>query len=73
MYASKGNHNYMGYRAQGGTDSCKSFKKELEITVLPTDREGKPDLAERKAIRPTTILICMMLANNETGAVCLLK
>ncbi|MBK7390459.1 MAG: cysteine desulfurase [Bacteroidetes bacterium] len=72
IYASKGNHIITwATEHKAVLDSCKSLsKKGLEITVLPVDREGKPDLTElEKAIRPTTILICMMLANNETGVI----
>lgn len=41
-----------------------------ETTVLPVDGNGRvsPDQVER-AIRPTTILITLMYANNEIGAI----
>jgi cysteine desulfurase len=42
----------------------------MEVTLLSVDRSGQPDpgllLA---AIRPDTILVCAMLANNETGVI----
>lgn len=71
-YASRGNHIITwATEHKAVLDSCKTLaKKGLEITVLPVNREGKPDLEElQKTIRPTTILICMMLANNETGVI----
>jgi cysteine desulfurase len=40
----------------------------MEITLLPVDRSGRPDPALlQSAIRTDTILVCTMLANNETG------
>ena len=41
-----------------------------ETTVLPVDSFGRVDPAEvERAIRPTTILISLMYANNEIGAI----
>lgn len=40
----------------------------VDVTVLPVDRFGQVDPDEiRKALRPRTTLISIMLANNETG------
>jgi cysteine desulfurase len=45
-------------------------KKGFEITYLPVDSTGKIRLADlHAAIRPDTILISVMAANNETGTV----
>ena len=49
--------------------TCEFLEKEgLEITYVPVDNEGILDLEQlKKAIRPDTILISVMLANNEIG------
>ena len=40
----------------------------VHVTILPVDRYGRIDLDDlRKAIKPHTALISIMLANNETG------
>src|SRR5579863_4596362 len=52
-------------------DSCKALAKSgIDLTVLPVDRDGviNPEEVQR-AIRPETVLITLMLANNETGTI----
>ncbi|MDE5966584.1 MAG: aminotransferase class V-fold PLP-dependent enzyme, partial [Lachnospiraceae bacterium] len=45
-------------------------KKGYEVTYLDVDEEGKISLTELKAaIRPDTILISVMMANNEIGTI----
>jgi len=50
-------------------DTCRSLEKNgAGLTILPVDQEGKLDLAHlENSIRPDTILVCIMYANNETG------
>jgi len=51
--------------------TCEFLQKEgFDITYVPVDKEGIIDLNElKKAIRPDTILISVMLANNEIGTI----
>ncbi len=45
-------------------------KKGFSITCLPVDETGKVRIEDvQKAIRPDTILISVMMANNETGTI----
>ena len=50
-------------------DTCKHLEKlGVDITFLPVNSDGIIDLSVlESAIRPDTILISIMLANNETG------
>ena len=50
-------------------NSCKRLEKEgFEISYLPVDNDGKISIEDlRKAIRSDTILISIMMANNEIG------
>ena len=69
-YASKGNHIITCTTEHRAViDTCKSLeKKGIEVTVLPVNKQGFIDLDKlTKSIKPTTILICIMYANNETG------
>src|SRR5260370_23249856 len=52
-------------------NACQALEKEgVRVTYLATDREGHIDLGElRRAIRPETVLITIMHANNELGTV----
>ncbi len=50
-------------------DTLEDLKLEgANITLLDVDREGRIDFQDLKnAVRNDTILVCVMLANNETG------
>jgi cysteine desulfurase len=52
-------------------DACLALKEEgFEVTVLPVDEHGRISLEELKAaINDKTILISVMMANNEVGTV----
>ena len=49
--------------------SAEALKKQgYDVTILPVDSDGVVDLdALEKAIRPDTVLISVMAANNEVG------
>ncbi|UCF77854.1 MAG: cysteine desulfurase NifS [Candidatus Eiseniibacteriota bacterium] len=51
--------------------SCKKLEKQgFEVTYVPVDKYGMVDPGEvEKAVRPSTILISIMHANNEVGTV----
>ena len=72
MYASKGNHIITCTTEHKAVlDTCKHIEKEGgQVTYLPVDRYGVLDLKQLEAaIKPTTILIAIMYANNEIGTV----
>ena len=72
MYASKGNHIITcNIEHKAVLDTCRHLEKEgAEITYLNVKPNGLIDLAELEAaIKPTTILIAIMYANNEIGTV----
>ena len=72
MYASKGNHIItVTTEHKAVLDTCKHVEKSGgEVTYLEVNPEGLIDLiALEAAIKPTTILIAVMYANNETGTV----
>lgn len=71
-YASKGNHIITCITEHKAVlDTCKHIEKQGgEVTYLPVDHKGMIDLKELEAaIRPTTVLIAMMYANNEIGVI----
>lgn len=72
MYKRKGNHIItVDTEHKAVLDTCKAIeKKGGEVTYLNVNREGFIDLAELEAaIKPNTILISVMFANNETGLI----
>lgn len=52
-------------------ETLKRLEKDgFEVTYLPTDSEGRVSVEEfEQAVREDTILVSVMFANNETGAV----
>ena len=76
MYASKGNHIITATTEHKAVlDTCKHIEKlGGEVTYLNVKPDGLIDLKELEAaIKPTTILISLMYANNEIGAVMPIK
>ena len=72
MYAGKGNHIITcNIEHKAVLDSCKHLEKQgAEITYLQVNKKGLIDLKELEAaIKPTTILIAIMYANNEIGVI----
>ena len=72
MYASKGNHIITATTEHKAVlDTCKHIEKlGGEVTYLEVKENGLIDLAELEAaIKPNTILISIMYANNEIGVV----
>jgi cysteine desulfurase len=72
MYREKGNHIItQAIEHKAVLDTCKNLEKHgFEVTYLPVQRDGRVDPEDvRKAIKPTTILISIMYANNEIGVI----
>jgi cysteine desulfurase len=72
FYKEKGNHiitTVIEHKAV--LDSCKRLEKQgIEVTYLPVDKRGMVDPdAVARAITDKTILVSVMLANNEVGTV----
>jgi cysteine desulfurase len=72
MYHQKGNHVITGQTEHRAVlDACEALRKEgFEVTDLPVDGRGRitPDDL-RAAITERTILVSLMLANNEVGTI----
>jgi cysteine desulfurase len=72
MYAAKGNHIITVVTEHKAVlDSCRHIEKlGGEITHLNVNQDGLIDLDELKdAIKPNTILVAVMYANNEIGVI----
>lgn len=72
MYRQKGNHIITCTTEHKAVlDTCKHIEHMGgEVTYLPVDAQGMLDLkALEAAIKPTTILIAVMYANNEIGVI----
>jgi cysteine desulfurase len=72
MHVAKGNHIItVKTEHKAVLDSCKHLEKlGAEVTYLDVNGEGVIDTNElEKNIKPETILIAIMCANNETGVI----
>jgi cysteine desulfurase len=72
MYTSKGNHIITcAIEHKAVLDTCKHLEKlGIEVSYLPVLPNGSIDLKDLEAaIRPGTILISIMYANNEIGTI----
>lgn len=52
-------------------DSCRAIEQEnFKVTYLPVKKNGLLDLGElEKALRPETVLVSVMMVNNEIGVI----
>ena len=72
MYASKGNHIITCTTEHKAVlDTCKHLEKlGAEVTYVEVQPDGLIDLKQLEAaMRPTTILVAIMYANNEIGVI----
>jgi cysteine desulfurase len=72
MYKEKGDHVITcSTEHRAILDTCKSLEKRgIKVTYLPVEKDGRVNPDEvRKAITDKTILISIMLANNEIGTI----
>src|SRR5919109_1199192 len=72
MFREKGNHIItQSIEHKAVLDTCKNLEKHgFEVTYLPVQKDGRVSLDDLKAaIKPTTILITIMYANNEIGVI----
>ena len=75
-YQSKGKHFICSKLEHKATLDTFSYieKKGAEVTYLNADKNGKISLSElESSLRPDTVLVSIMLANNETGIISDLK
>jgi cysteine desulfurase len=72
FYKDKGNHLVTVMTEHKAVlDACHALEKEgFEVTYLQPDREGLVTAQQvKEALRPTTVLVSVMWANNEVGVV----
>lgn len=71
-YHRKGNHLItLQTEHKAVLDTCAHLEKRgAEVTYLPVQKDGRVDLDQLAAcIRPDTVLVSIMWANNETGVI----
>ncbi len=71
-YSSRGKHIITAATEHKAVlDTCNFLESHgNEITVLDVNRDGIVNPGDlRKALRADTVLVCIMVANNETGAI----
>lgn len=72
VYAVKGRHMIVcATEHKAVLDTASDLAgRGTEVSILEVDREGRIDLTVlEKLIRADTVLICVMMANNETGVI----
>lgn len=72
QYVSKGNHIITAATEHKAVlDTCERLKKAgFSVTYLPVDRTGRVDPDDvKRAVTRNTILVSIMMANNEIGTV----
>ncbi|MGJ1430861.1 cysteine desulfurase family protein [Sphingobacterium spiritivorum] len=72
LYSGKGKHIITSATEHKAVLTCCEYlqKKGAEITFVPTDSNGMIDITVLKdLIRPDTILVALMAANNESGVI----
>jgi cysteine desulfurase len=72
FYTEKGNHFITGQTEHKATlDTCKRLEKlGCEVTYLPVDKDGLiTPIQVSEAIKPNTVMVALMAANNEIGTV----
>jgi cysteine desulfurase len=72
MYREKGRHIITQVTEHKAVlDPCKYLEQQgFEVTYLPVTKSGRIEVEQLKAaIRPDTILVSIMLANNEIGTI----
>lgn len=72
FYQEKGNHIITGATEHKATlDTCKRLEKQgFKVTYLPVEKDGRilPEQV-KEAMTDQTILVALMLANNEIGTI----
>ena len=71
-YKEKGNHIITSKIEHPAVlETCKELEKEgFEVSYISVDKNGTIDIEKlKREIRPTTILISVMFANNEIGTI----